>query len=169
VGGNARGYTGGVLVARSIGFGALSGAALGVAGLAVLGVYPWGPEALVAFPALAVYAAVVGAVLGALVGLWCGAVLVVVGPMATADRHTVRGVASVAAGIPFVVLAALAAENGAQGWEVSGWLWWLVVAAMAAVSGAAIGSHVVGGSADPIARKHSCFRHCSLIGSVRPR
>jgi hypothetical protein len=158
---NARGYTGAVLVARSVGFGVMHGAVLGVAAFALVTVYPWDWD-LGGFIAFALVAAVVGAMVGAVVGLLCGTVLVVAGPVAIGDRRSVRRLARVAAGSPFVLLAALASENGAEGWELSGWLWWLVVAAMACATAAAIGPHVVGGRADPLAPGHSCFRHCHL-------
>jgi hypothetical protein len=169
---NARGYTGGVLVARSIGFGFLGGSALGVAGLMVLLWYPWEVnsawELLGDALLLSPYAAVIGSLMGAFVGLCCGVALVVAGPTATGDRLTARRIAGVAAATPFVVLAAIASENDAQAWELGGWMWWLFVAAMGASTGAAIGPHVVGGRADPLRPGHFLFRHCRLTRSVRP-
>jgi hypothetical protein len=176
---NTSGYTAGVLVARSIGFGFLSGAVLGVAGLIVAAI-PWalGSLQFPSFPMLllllyggvmiALCAAAIGSFIGTVVGLWCGAVLVVVGRRASGDRRAVRRVAGVATGSPFVVLAVLAVlawDNGTAAY-LGGWL--LAVAAMAAATGAAIAPHVVGGPADRLAQGHSCFRHCRFIRSVQP-
>jgi membrane-associated protease RseP (regulator of RpoE activity) len=168
-----RGYSSSVVLARAVGFGFLAGAALGVVGLFILGLYPWGWDSgefsgFTFALGLALFSAIIGAVIGALVGLFCGGVLLVAGSDALGNRRTVRRIAAVATGSPFVVLAALAAENGAPGWELSGWLWWLVVAAIASRTGAAIGPHVVGGRVDPLAPGHSCFRHCLIARWVLP-
>jgi hypothetical protein len=175
---NVRGYTAGVVVARSVGFGFLSGAMLGVAGLTVASI-PWAVRSwqLPSFAMLlllfygavvaALYAAAVGSLIGTVVGLWCGFVLVVAGRNAIGDRRTVHRIAGVATGSPFVVLAVLAAlawDNGTAAY-LGGWL--VAVAAMAAATGAAIGPHVVGGPADPLAPGHSCFRHCRVVRRVR--
>jgi hypothetical protein len=168
---NARGYTGAALVVRSIGFGFLSGAALGVASLVLLGLDPWCVSSAWEFVGdlvlLGLYAAPIGSVIGTFVGLCCGIALAVAGPAALGRRRSVQRIAGIAAGTPFVLLAAIAAENGGQPWGLSGWLWWLLVAPMAAATGAAIGPHVVGGGADPLSLRHSCFRHCRLTRSVR--
>ena len=174
---NTRGYTAGILVARSIGFGFIGGAVLGVAGLIVAS-FPWALRSLQfpSFPMLllalyggviiALYAAAIGSFIGTVVGLWCGVVLVVAGRRATGDRRAVRGIAGVVTGSPFVVLAVRAWANGAPDSALGGWL--LIVAAMAAATGTAIAPHVVGGRADPLAPAHSWVRHCRLGRSVRP-
>jgi hypothetical protein len=167
----------GVLVARSIGFGFLGGAALGVAGL-ILASIPWAVSTLQfpTFPLLllalyggliiALYAAAIGSFIGMVVGLWCGLVLLVAGRRATGDRRAVRGIAGVATGSPFAVLAVRAWAESAPEPALSGWL--LIVAAMAAATGAAIAPHVVGGPADPLASAHSWVRHCRLRRSAWP-
>ncbi|HEY0869774.1 MAG TPA: hypothetical protein VGD55_05220, partial [Acidothermaceae bacterium] len=153
---------------RSVGFGVTSGAALGVAGFGVLAVYPWESPSFIALPVFDLFAAVIGAVMGGLVGFICGLLLVVAGPMARGDGRTVRRISSIGACAPFVLLAVLDAENGGVAWELGGWFWWLIVAAMAFAAGAAIGPHVVGGRADPLAAGHSCFRHCRITRGVGP-
>lgn len=166
---NTRGSSAAVLMARSVGFGFLGGAVLGVAGLIVAAI-PWALGTL-QFPSLslfllalygavviALYAAAIGAFVGTLVGLWCGVVLAVAGRRATGDRRTVRRIAGVATAIPFVGLTVHVWADGAPWFAFGGWL--LIVAAMAAATGAAIAPHVVGGPADPIAPKHSWARHC---------
>jgi hypothetical protein len=159
----------GLLVARSIGFGVLSGMVLGVAGLGVLAMSPFDLWALPVFVIVAPFAVVIGGVVGGLVGLFCGVVLAVAGPEATGDRDKVRVIAGTAAGVPFLALALWqASQVGTTAWSEGGWLWWLVVTAMACMAAAAIGPHVVGGRADPVPLRHSCFRHCRLVGGVLP-
>lgn len=165
---SAREYTGAALVARSIGFGFVSGATLGVASLVLLSLRPWHVdsawEVVGDLVLLSLYAAPIGSVIGAVVGLCCGIALAVAGPKALGRRRIVRRIASITAGTPFVLVATIAARNTGQAW----WLWWLLAAPMAAVTGAAIGPHVVGGRADPLSARHCRVRHCRLRRSVRP-
>lgn len=177
MGPNVRRYSSAAVVARSIGFGFLGGAVLGVGGLVVASI-PWAVRTL-RFPSLpllllalygaviiALYAAAVGSVIGTLMGLWCGVVFVVAGRRATGDRRAVQRIAGVATGIPFLGFAVHASATDTPNSALAGWL--LIVAAMAATTGAAIGPHVVGGGADPIAFRHCWVRHCRLRRSVRP-
>jgi hypothetical protein len=168
---SVREYTGAALLARSIGFGFVSGATLGVASLVILSLHPWHVdsawEVVGDLVLLSLYAAPIGSATGAFVGLCSGVALVVAGPAALGRRRSVRRIAGVATGSPFVVLAALAVlawDNGTAAY-LGGWL--LAVAVMAAATGAAIAPHVVGGPADPFAQRHSCFRHCWLRRSGR--
>jgi hypothetical protein len=163
---DARGYTGAALVVRSIGFGFVSGAALGLASLVLLSARPWHVdsawEVVGDLVLLGLYAAPVGSAIGTFVGLCCGVAFVIAGPAALGRRRSVRRIAGIGAGTPFVLLATVAAANTGQAW----WLSWLLVAPMAAATGAAIGPHVVGGRVDPLAPRHSCFRHCRLTRSA---
>ena len=165
---SAREYAGGMLVARSMGFGFVSGATLGVASVVLLSLHPWHYDSAWEYVGdlvlLSLYAAPIGSIIGAFVGLCCGVTLAVAGPSALGRRRTVRRTASITAGTPFVLLATIAAGNTRQAW----WLLWLLAAAMAAATGAAIGPHVVGGRADPLTARHSCFRHCRVRRTVRP-
>jgi hypothetical protein len=170
--GRDRGYPAGFVVLRSVGFGFLGGGVLGVAGLVILSVPPWHVDSAWEFVGdlvlLGVYAAIAGSVIGSLVGLFCGAVLVAAGPTVTGARRRLRVVAGVAAGTPITAVAAWQVMSwGSRTWSLGGWLWWLVVAAMSAATGAAIGPHVVGGPADPIAPRHCWIRHCRRTRSLR--
>jgi hypothetical protein len=137
------------ILARAIGYGALCGLALGIASVVVLVV----PLALLANdPAgigdvviFAPVAGIVGGVIGLFVGLFGGVALIVTGATDPGNEGLARPVAAVAAAAPFLALvaAALADGPGAPVWETGSWLWLLVVALMAAATGAFVGPRVV--------------------------
>jgi hypothetical protein len=158
------------ILARSIGYGALCGLALGIASVVVLVVPlallekdPAGMGDVVVF---APVAGIVGGIIGLFVGLFGGVSLIVTGVTDPGNERLARPVAGVAAAVPFLALAAAALADGpgAEAWVTGGWLWLSVVALMSGATGAFVGPRVVGFERDRrpadlhIRRPHTLFR-----------
>jgi hypothetical protein len=138
------------ILARSIGYGTVCGAALGIASVAVL-VLPLSllakdPVGLAYVVIYAPSAGIVGGVVGLFVGLFGGVALAVTGVADAGNERMARPVAGVAAAIPFLALAAAALADGpgAEAWVTGSWLWLFVVALMSGATGAFVGPRVVG-------------------------
>ena len=138
------------ILARSIAYGVVCGAALGVVSMALL-VVSWSllQMSAMSLSGLLIYgmpAGLVGGVVGLFVGLFGGVALAVTGVAGPGNERMARPVAGVAAAIPFLVLAVptLTSTPEAEAWVIGGWLWLVVVALMSGATGAFVGPRVAG-------------------------